>query len=334
MQSEIDTFPGFLMSDEAGMDTLTLEDMRQMYTPKQWRKIIEEQYPDENPDEQYILCYNEHKEKEEQNYKDRLQACIRKSIDIKEKAHNGDCYHAFFRCGCIDCDFCGPWETKKYIEAIQEAMTTKGSLKIVRGVTQAEQKKLMRKYTSVRIESNPVQELGSVVYDILIETDDEIGQPYTEIKEEDIKRWLSPVYGHNKSGKLFKKNVEPTPKEEENMFEEKIEVITHVQQVDFSECNNVTGEHYTHDKWAQLVIDLSILATADLLPTDKPSLIAALEKRREVRLACLEKIGAVVFRVESRKSIMKLNTLDWTETINRVENRRGELEKWLEKMNI
>lgn len=285
---------GFLMSDEAEIDT----------TPNR-------------------------REQQEIKYQERLDACARKTVNIGEKAETGDCHHVFFRCGLIDCPFCGPWEVQKRVEAISESMESSGPMRIIRGITKDEQKKLVRKYKAINLESNPIQDGDKVVFDVVIKTTDEIGEVYAGPTEEEVRRWLSPVYGHNKSGKLFEKVKVSELKEKESQLEPKSQIQTELQQVDFSLCNQTTGEKHTHDWWAQLVIDLAIWQTSHLKPIDEFTLREALEERRKVRANIIEKLGGVVIRVEERRKYIKLNNIDWQKPLDRVEERKEELEKWV-----
>lgn len=273
------------------------------------------------------------REQQETKYWERLNACARKTVNIGEKAETGDCHHVFYRCGLVDCPFCGPWEIQKRIEAINESMKSNGPMRIIRGITKDEQKKLVRKYKAINLESNPIQDGDNVIFDVVIKTTDEIGEVYTGPTEDEVKRWLLPVYGHNKSGKLFEKvkTLEPK-KEEESQLEPKSRIKTELQQVDFSYCNQATGKKHTHDWWAQLVIDLSIYQTSHLKPMNELTLKEALEERRKVRASIIEKLGGVVIRVEERREYIKLNNIDWQKSLCRVLERKEELEKWLKKL--
>lgn len=291
----IEVQPGFLTSDEAARDT--------------------------SPDR---------REQQEQKYWERLNACIHKTINIGENPLNGDCHHVFARCGCVDCSFCGPFEINKRIKEIKEAMETKGPMRILEGITKQEQQKLMRKYKSAKVESIPIQDGDNVTFTLVIETTDEIGEAYTGPTEEQIRQWLSPTYGHNKSGKLFDKPKPPkTPKAEESQLEPEALIEMEMQQVDFSACNETMEYHGSHEWWAQLVIDMAIWQTHNLLPTDQFTLERALKERRQARQNIIEKLGGVVIRVEGRKKYIKLNNIDWNPTLSRVEKRKDELEKWL-----
>lgn len=308
---------------------LSHEDIRKFYTPKKWRQFVEKYCPELNPEEQYQLRYDEDKKKFQDYLAGRIKACAMKTIEMIENAATGGTHAKIMRCGCHGCLTCGPYQEAKLFNDIKEGIEGK-KVKLVRVEDRA---KLTRKYGKDKVRSFPVElDSGKVVYDLLIETEDDIGRPYDELQKEDVHRWSKQVYNHNKSGNLFQvgNNTPPKEKKEENVFDPTVEAITQNQLADFKQCNVTNKTSFTNIGWAELATDLAILETIDLMPNTQKQLDEALLLRREARTRWIEKLGGVIFDVDYRKTLLVESDLDWSQEANRVEARRKELEKWFD----
>ena len=120
-------------------------------------------------------------------------------------------------CGEPDCKFCGRKIRAEIRQAFNQHLED-GLRHIVLSGTEEEQKKqrakIIRKYSKERVSftvNDVITEKGwSTVVEGIIKTEDEIGEPLTEITTELVERWANKSFRHAKSGYLHKIKP-PTP---------------------------------------------------------------------------------------------------------------------------
>lgn len=308
--------------------TLDYSELRLQFSPKQWRTYVTQNCPELDPAEEYRIRFEEDRLRFYHGLEQRRKACKLHTIEMIKNPATGDTHAKIIRCGCPNCEVCGPHEYGLLLGEIQKGLEGRE----VRLVRTEDRAKMVRKYGKEKIKAFPVElDSGRVVYDLLIETTDNIGYPYKEVQKDDVEKWLRPVYGHKRSGDLFKSAKPSTPIEpqEENPFDPPIEAVTQNLLVDFNGCNAKNQTNMSNLMWAQLVIDLAILETSDLRPINPHSLTEALNLRREAEERWIEKLGGVIFAVDYRKTVLHESELDWSKSAERVKNKESELERWL-----
>ncbi len=212
-------------------------------------------------------------------------------------------------CNEADCLRCGPRIRKEMTKHLSAILDDRPLRKIILTGTVAEQKKerarLTRKYTKDGIFSSPNDILNdaglSLEIEVLIDTNDEIGEEYKTLSDDDIMRWSQKSFQAKKSGSLHKQKSPSSPAGEAN------------------ELDAANIVHY--EEWQTNTSDVKLLKeiekevlreTSYLKPMSVWEVERALEIRRRVRKARYELKGIVILSNKPLKRIINVNKIDWS----------------------
>lgn len=267
--------------------------------------------------QQFFESFNDRQDFEDY-HKTRLENCHFRRIKITENVFTGKSKCKIARCNEADCPTCGPW-LRQNIKNAFEAHLSDGPMRKLEGLTEKERQQLARKYGKNNISFTPVEdENHNVTFQAIAKTPDDIGKEFTkaDLEQENLDNWIKPVFGHKRSGNLHKVAKTPTvtvpKKQEQTTEEESHSVIAEEWVVDTSECNRVTGLNLSNEKWAEVIDELAVYNTQDLLPKTIPDLKKALYKRRNARRDAIRLVGATLHTVEARYTRVKESELDWS----------------------
>lgn len=217
-----------------------------------------------------------------------------------------------------DCSNCGPRIREEMAKALNKVLL-QHPLRIIKlsGTIEeqkAERARIMRKYGKGKCSAfanDVLSEKGlSVQIEMLIDTKDEIGEPYVSLTADDLYRWSQKSFASKKSGNLHKVRVIPHIENEEQELPPKEEIETKEEVV------RVTIEQWKTDcrdkEFVEAIEEEVIRNTNYLNPKTLEELEQALLVRRDVRRRILEDNGIVILSNESFRVTVKMSEVDWT----------------------
>lgn len=222
-------------------------------------------------------------------------------VRFKENPRKGKTTPEIRQCDEPDCAIHGPLMRKE----MKDALNRFDNLRIVKVNTSEERAKIMRKYGKEKCSAfvnDTLSEKGlRIEIEMLISTDDPIGEPYTKVKEEDIERWVQKSFKHSKSGNLHKLHpTAPKPKREIDPSEP-VETIV-VEEVQ-AQCSL--------NKAKQIATEVD-RQTRCFNPQTFEELKEALKKRKELLENLLQQEGIVILTHERVYFTIRMSEVDWS----------------------
>ncbi len=230
-------------------------------------------------------------------------------IKIRERPENGQVSFTFVSCNEPDCPNCGPKIRAEMTKHLSAILTERPLRKITLTGTVEEQKqqraKIVRKYgknLTSAFPSDILTETGlKLETEMLIDTQDEIGEAYTALSDDDIVRWSQKSFQAKKSGALHKLKSLSSPAGEVNELD-----VTNI-------CHYEEWQTDTSDMKLLKEIEKEVLReTSYLKPMSVWEVERALEIRRKVRKARYELKGIVILSNKPLKRIINVDKIDWS----------------------
>ncbi len=230
-------------------------------------------------------------------------------IKIRERPENGQVSFTFVSCNEPDCPNCGPKIRAEMTKHLQEILDDRPLRKITLTGCVEDQKqqraKIVRKYGKnfySAFANDILTDAGlKLETEMLIDTQDEIGEEYTTLFDDDIMRWSQKSFQAKKSGSLHKQKSPSSPAGEAN------------------ELDAANIVHY--EEWQTDTSDMKLLKeiekevlreTSYLKPMSVWEVERALEIRRKVRKARYELRGIVILSNKPLKRIINVEKIDWS----------------------
>jgi hypothetical protein len=231
-------------------------------------------------------------------------------LQIQEHPESGTTSNRIFLCGEPDCHYCGPKTRREMTQALRQSIQANGgSLRRVIVKTAKERAQIVRKYGGKQKVSASVNDIlledGTVTteIEILIATDDEIGEPFADFDESFIERWAQKSFSRAKSGMLHKLDKEVKP-----AIENKTEDI-------FDPSEAIKCESWTVDCRDENILEQveqdSLNLTKHLNPQSFIELKQAMIERRTVRKRLLEKRNIVILDIEIYYLTVRKSRIKW-----------------------
>lgn len=229
---------------------------------------------------------------------------------MKESATNGiGGIHQHF-CGDPDCPHCGPKIREEMRLALEDKLKEK-SFRLVKltgddKTLKKERAKLVRKYggkDKVSVFCNEVMTENGLqnTLEILIDTDDEIGEEYNQIQTEDIAKWSQKTFTFKKSGNLHKSKDVGLAGSNEDNDEEPSEPI---------QCQKWIVD--TNDEKLLRSIEIEVVKkTPHLNPKIFNELHNAMIERRRIRKELYEQNNIVILSLDSTYTTVKMSQVNW-----------------------
>lgn len=229
-------------------------------------------------------------------------------LQIREHPESGTTSNQIFLCNEPDCHFCGPQIRQEMTQALRQSIKNNGgSLRRVVVKTNKERSQIVRKYGGKQKTSTSVNDVmledGTITteIEILIATNDEIGELLTDFDEGFIERWTQKSFGRAKSGTLHKLSRESKPAIE--------------NEPEDGPSKPIRCETWTVDCKNKEVLDMveqdSITLTKHLNPKTFTELEQALIERRTARKQLLEKKEIVILDIEIYYLTVKKSHIKW-----------------------
>lgn len=239
--------------------------------------------------------------------------CMKACSTGKENLATGQTYYKHIPCGDPLCPTCGPAIREEIQKALEQYS---GQLRRVIVDSEEARAKIVRKYEGKdNVSCFPFEENGEIRYELLVKTQDEIGEKLEHITSSDLLRWSDKCFGHSKSGNLHKCQQEKPvtvgerpEKIDENVGEfEKQDIV-----VDLSDCKDDQGNTHTEEYWYSRIERETVENTAKLQPTTLEELEKALPIWRFERQRVIEKYGGVILYVYSMRITIRESQIDWS----------------------
>jgi len=221
-------------------------------------------------------------------------------------------------CNEPDCPTCGPRIRKQMKEVLTHKLLQTSFRKITLTGDIEQQKKerarIIRKYGKNRVSvfvTDILSEQGiGLETEILIDTEDEIGDEYVRLTDDDIYKWAQKSYNGKKSGNLHKPvsfsggiDVDrPEPKQPEIIAERMEDIEIQVLKTDCEDKEII-------EKLEKKVIE----ETKYLNPQSFIELRQALVARREVRLRVYKENEIVILGNRCSKVTARMSLVKWLE---------------------
>jgi hypothetical protein len=229
----------------------------------------------------------------------------------RENPKNGRSILFHQPCGEPDCPNCGPRIREEMHQALSKHLEemplrrltlTSGNLKGLK----EQRAKILRKYgkDNVSVFANDIlTDKGlDTELEILIKTEDDIGEAYTQVEWEDIERWSLKSFNTKKSGKLHKLTGSAS--------------VAPADPPDITDCEKIALQEWifdTYDDRKLKEIELEVLEeTSDLNPQTFNELEVALEVRRAAWKRKLAEKEIVILGNELYYMYIKESDIDWS----------------------
>lgn len=208
-------------------------------------------------------------------------------------------------CGEPGCSICGPQIREEMYKALSKHNGSLRLVKLAGNDIKQERAKIARRYgkNNISVFANDVlTERGlATELEILIKTDDEVGDVYDEVKWEDVERWSQKSYYCKKSGNLHKTTKTVVCMGESN------DPLEDAEQV---KCEEWVLD--TRDEKKLEEIEMEVLKeTQDLDPQTFDELEAALKVRREVWKRKLKEKKIVILSNTTKYITVRMIEVDW-----------------------
>jgi hypothetical protein len=235
----------------------------------------------------------------------------------RENPKTGRIYIDVHLCNEPACKYCGPRIREEMRLCLEKHLEDTSLRKVVLEGSSEEQKRqrahLMRKYSKEKAsvfvsESFSEEEEEWIIQtELLIKTEDEIGEPLSEIKTEDLERWSSKAFNQKKSGYLHL-SEKPQPvikREEEDLMDDLKDPSSRIEIEKWLLS--------TKDKELLFKIEKEVLQeTSLLLPQQPDDLDYCLSLRRELRKAKYKEKEIVILDVETSYITVRTSQIDWS----------------------
>ncbi len=237
-------------------------------------------------------------------------------VSTREVYENGTVKITNKTCNEPDCPTCGPRIRKEIKEALARHLEQSPLRKITLTGDMQEQKKerarIIRKYGKSKVSifvTDILSDQGiGLETEILINTDDEIGDEYVTLTDDDVYKWAGKSINSKKSGDLHKKNVYAKGIDDNLPDPKPLEIITErMEDVEIQVLKTDCEDKEIIEELEEKVIE----ETKHLNPQSFIELRQALATRREVRLRIYEENEIVILSNRYSKVTARMSLVKW-----------------------